>query len=268
MAIAASAVGAIGSAVISSRASRRAQSAQEGAGQAGVQQTREGADIGQRAIEAGRAGGRRDLIQGRTRARQFLQPSTEFGTGQIGALEDILTSEGQLDFLEDNPIFQAALRNANLGTNAASASQGRFRAGGTAQELFQNFLSTSFPLLQSQTQNLFQAARFGERGGVGQANITQQTARDLAQQAQQAGANIANIRTGEAANISNLQAGIGDVQAAGNINRANIFGGAIENVTGLLPGILDQFQRRRQQQQQTGIANPAPTQAGPGGANF
>lgn len=249
MAVGAAAIGAIGligSSVISSRASRNAVSAQRGGLQAGIGTTQEAGDVAQRAIEEGRAGGRQDLIQGRDRARGLLEPFAEFGTGQIGALEDILTPGGQAGFLEDNPIFQAALRNANLGTNASSASQGRFRAGGTAAELFQNFLATSSPFIQNQTQNLFQAARFGERGRVGQADITQQTGINLAQGAQQAGANIANIRTGQAANVANLQTGIGDVTAAGQINRANIFGNTTEQLTGILPTILQAIEARRQ----------------------
>jgi len=263
MGLATAAIG-IGSSLLSgsrsSRASRSAQRSQEQAAGAAAATQREGAEIGQRAIEAGRAGGRRDLIQARDTSRGFLEPFAEFGEGQIDPLQDILTSEGQLDFLQNNPIFQAALRNANLGTNASAASQGRFRAGGTAAELFQNFLSTSFPLLQSQTQNLFQAAGFGERGRTGQANITQQAGRDLAGGAERAGANIANIRAGEAANVANLQSGVGDVQAAGEIGRANIFGNTVGNVTGFLPTIIDEFQRRRQEEQppQVGIANPNP----------
>ena len=111
---AAVAVGVGGALISGSRqraASSKAQKRQIAAQERASRTVTEGAEIGQRAIEAGRAGGRRDLIQARDRARGFLEPFAEFGTGQIGALGDILTPGGQAEFLQDNPIFQAALRN-------------------------------------------------------------------------------------------------------------------------------------------------------------
>jgi len=238
-----------------SRASRSAEEAQIQAGLAAAQTQRQGETRGINTLRRSRASAQQNIQRAAGTAREDLDPFTQFGTGQIGSLEDILTSEGQLDFLENNPIFQAALRNANLGTDASSASQGRFRAGGTAQELFQNFLSTSFPILQSQTQNLFNAVNLG-RGTAGQQSSQElQAGTNRANIIQQAGANIANVRTGAAANISNLQSGLGDVQAAGDINRANIFGNTVGQVAGFaggiaggaggLPGIIERFTRNR-----------------------
>ncbi len=250
MGLASAAVG-IGTSLLagrrSSRASESAEKSQVQAQLAAAQTQRQGQAGGVNALRSARAASQGNIRRGRNIGREDLAPFDEFGTGQIDPLEDILTSEGQLEFLQSNPIFQAALRNANLGTNASSASQGRFRAGGTAQELFQNFLGTSFPLLQSQTRNLFDAVNLG-RGAAGQQSAQSlEAGTNIANLIQNTGSNIANVRTGAAANISNLQSGIGDVQAAGDINRANIFSNTAQNVTGALPtifqGIQDRFRK-------------------------
>lgn len=153
------------------------------------------------------------------RSRDLLQPFVDFGTGQIGAAEDILTPQGQFDFLSGNPIFDAALGNANLGTNARAASRGRFGAGDTAGELFNNYLATSFPILQSQTQNLFNAVGIGGNAAARTGNQA--------------------IQTGQ--NVSNLLTGIGNVNAQGAISQANAFNTGLEGVLGALPGILEGF---------------------------
>ena len=82
MGLATAAIGIGGSLLQGSQArsaSRRAERSQEKASLAALNEQRIGADIGQRAIEGGRAGGRQDLIQARTRSRGFLEPFSEFG---------------------------------------------------------------------------------------------------------------------------------------------------------------------------------------------
>ena len=125
MGLASSAIG-LGTSLIAGRragrASESAEDAQVQAQLAAAQTQREGQVGGVNALRAARGAATGNIRRGRNIGREDLQPFTEFGTGQIGALEDILTSEGQLDFLEGNPIFQAALRNANLGTRSWPSS--------------------------------------------------------------------------------------------------------------------------------------------------
>jgi len=171
-------------------------------------------------------------------AREDLAPFRGFGEGQIGATEDILTPQGQFDFLSNNPLFDAALSNVNQGTNASAASRGRFSAGDTAQELFNNYLGTAFPILQSQTQNLFNAVEIGGNAAARQGNATLGTA-----------SNISDLEFSAGRDAGDNVIGAGNAAAAGEINRGNIFGDTARGVAGSLPTLLDgirNFHQRRQ----------------------
>ena len=132
-------------------------------------------------------------------ARADLAPFREFGQGQLGALESILTPEGQMAYLESNPLFALGQENLNQQTANLAASQGRLNSGGTWQSLYNNALLAGQPLLQNQTTNLFNAANLGQSAAAGQANTA--------------------IATGQ--NISDLYTQQGNAQAAGVIGQAN-----------------------------------------------
>lgn len=170
-------------------------------------------------------------------ARGDLAPFREFGQGQIDPLQDILTQEGQSNFLANNPLFDAALSNVNQDTNAGAASRGRFSAGDTAAELFDNYLATAFPLLQSQTNNLFRAVGIGGNAAAGQANVTRGTSAVSSGIPTGVG-NLLQDQTG-------LITGAGNAAAAGQINRGNIFGDTVGGIAGSIPPLLEGFQNFR-----------------------
>lgn len=149
--------------------------------------------------------------ESRDLAREDLAPFREFGANNLAALSDILTPEGQASFLQNNPLADLALDNANQTTLKSSAARGKLGSGSTLQSLTDNFLLTSLPLLQNQQNQLFNSVNLGQASASGQANTTLQTGNSL----------------------SNLITGQGAVQAGGIIGAANARQQGINNLIGL-----------------------------------
>jgi hypothetical protein len=140
---------------------------------------------GEAAIEEQRAA--------RLAAEERLQPFTQFGTNLLQEQGGFLTDpQAQFAFLQNNPLFELALQNANRQTERTAAASGRSSFGTTQQDLARNVLLSAQPLIGQQSQNLLNAINLGQTSAAGQANI-----------GQQAGANISNLLT----QIGNAQAG-------------------------------------------------------------
>ena len=132
-------------------------------------------------------------------------------TNQALGMSDILFDpQAQASYLQNNPIYQNALQQAQDSTNASSAARGRIGAGDTISRLADNTLTTALPFLQNQ-QNLVQGGiqqGLGIAGNLSQLNSNQTSA-------------LANLELGNATNIANLVQGIGAVQAGGVTGAAN-----------------------------------------------
>ena len=138
------------------------------------------------------------------------------GTQQAGFLTD---PQAQFDFLQNNPLFQLGLDNANTQTNKLAASRGRLSAGDTLQQLNQNALLTASPLIQQQKQSIGDLINLGQGTAGQQASILQNTA------GQQG-----NLLTGQAAALAAGDIGAANARAAGAGNILNLgaqLGGAI-----------------------------------------
>lgn len=151
------------------------------------------------------------------RAQGFLDPFSavgQQGLEQAGFLGD---PNAQFDFLQNNPLFQLALQNANQQTQGGAASLGRVNAGDTLQQLSNNVLLSASPLIDRQRQDIL--AQLGIGTGIA---------------GQQAG-----IEQGLGANVANLQTGIGATQAAGTIGAQNArAGGLFGQLGGGIGGLL------------------------------
>ncbi len=150
------------------------------------------------------------------RAQGFLSPFAgvgQQGIEQAGFLGD---PQAQFDFLQNNPLFQLALDNANQGTLGRQAAGGRLGAGDTLTQLTNNAFLQASPLIDRQRQDILAQLGFG--AGIA---------------GQQAG-----IEQGLGSNIANLQTGIGATQAGGIVGSANARQAGIGNLlsTGLLAG--------------------------------
>lgn len=159
-------------------------------------------EAGLAAIEEARAA--------REQARADLQPYAQFGQQQLTPLAQMISPQGQVDYLQNSPIFQASLRNMNDQVLNNAAVRGRLNAGDTRQRFADNFQAAALPLLSYQTNNLFNAAQLGQASAAGQANNALTTS----------------------ANIGNTLTGIGNSQAAGIVGVANARGQAYKDILG------------------------------------
>lgn len=140
------------------------------------------------------------------RAQTFFDPFAgvaERGVGLSGFLAD---PQQQFDFLQNNPLFNLALENANRSTLQGAAAGGRLAAGDTLTDLSSNVLLQAQPLIDRQRQDIAGLLNLG----VGVAGSQ------------------ANIETGLGAGTSGLLTDIGSVQGAGIVGagRANAAGTA------------------------------------------
>lgn len=138
-------------------------------------------------------------IEGRAQAQEFFTPfagAAERGVEQSQFLAD---PQAQFEFLQNNPLFQLSLENANRGTNQRAAAAGRSSFGTTLQDLSNNVLLSAQPLLDRQRQDVTNLLQFGG---------------DIA-------ASQANIATGGAARIGDITTDIGANLAAGLVGSAN-----------------------------------------------
>lgn len=164
----------------------------------------EAAGIQGRATEGGIVETRRARDQG----LGFLQPFQGVGQQGIDQASFLTDPTAQFDFLQSNPLFQAALENANTQTQQQAASRGRSSAGDTLQQLSKNVLLSASPLIQQQKSSILDLLGIGT--GV-------------------AGAQ-ANIATGAGANITDLITSGGAAEAAGVVGAANARGAGAKNL--------------------------------------
>lgn len=155
----------------------------------------------------------------REQSRADLQPFTQFGASQLTPLAQMISPQGQVDYLQNNPIFQASLKNMNEQVLNNAAVRGRLNAGDTRQRFADNFQAAALPLLSYQTNNLFNAAQLGQSSAAGQAN--------------------SSLTTGS--NIGNTLTDIGNARAAGLVGAANARGNIIKDITGGLTSIYGMY---------------------------
>lgn len=180
-------------------------------GNKSAQAARDAANIqaqsGQAAIEEARAA--------REQSRADLQPFAQFGQQQLTPLAQMISPQGQVDYLQNSPIFQASLRNMNEQVLNNAAVRGRLNAGDTRQRFADNFQAAALPLLSYQTNNLFNAAQLGQASAAGQANSA--------------------LTTG--ANIGGTLTDIGNARAAGLVGERNAKNQVFRDLTGAITSV-------------------------------
>ena len=181
-------VAVVGGAVVSSRASKDAAKTQAEAAERASQIQ---AQSGDEAILAQQ--------EAAARAQEFFTPFSGVADRGVGLSSFLGNPQEQFDFLQNNPLFQASLDNANRITNQSAAAQGRLSAGDTLKGLSQNVLLSAEPLIDRQRQDIAGLLNLG----VGLAGSR------------------ANIETGLGAGTSGLLTDIGSVRGAGIIGSAN-----------------------------------------------
>jgi hypothetical protein len=151
-------------------------------------------------------------------ASQLLDPFKaigEQGLEQAGFLTD---PQAQFDFLQSNPLFQAALsagQDSLTGIEQSAAARGRLSAGDTASTLqeqgMRNTLLAAQPLIAEQKASIGDLLNFGQGTAINQGNL--RTGQAAAQSAGLIGA--ADARARGAQNIIDLGSKIAGNIAAG-----------------------------------------------------
>ena len=116
---------------------------------------------GKRAARAAVKAGEEQALGAREASALFdpFQQIGQQGIAQAGFLTD---PQAQFDFLQNNPLFQSALDNANRQTSQLAAARGRLSAGDTMQQLSQNTLLAASPLIQQQKASIADLLNIGQ----------------------------------------------------------------------------------------------------------
>ena len=149
------------------------------------------ANSGERAIEV--------LQQATTEGQSFLEPFQQLGQQGLDQSQLLTDPSAQFDFLQNNPLFQMGLDNANRVTQQSAAARGRLSSGDTLQQLNNNALLTAQPLISNQ-QNSIQ---------------------NLLNQGLQTATNQGNIAIGQGTNVADTTTDIGAALGAGQVGAAN-----------------------------------------------
>ncbi len=149
----------------------------------------------------------------------FLAPFGGVGLQGVEQANFLTDPKAQFDFLQNNPLFQMGLDNANRQTQQSAASRGRLSSGDTLQALNQNALLTASPLIQSQKQSIGDLLNFG--GGIA--------------------TNQANTAIGQGSQISNAFENQGNITSAGIQNRNQIQADTTANQQQLAGQIFSMF---------------------------
>lgn len=140
-----------------------------------------------------------ELQAGKEQGLGFLQPFQQLGQQGLDQANFLTDPKAQFDFLQNNPLFQMGLDNANTQTNQMAAARGRLSAGDTLQQLNNNALLTASPLIQQQKNSI--------QGLLGQGlNLA---------------SNQANTALGVGSQLANQQTDIGNALAGGIIGQQN-----------------------------------------------
>jgi hypothetical protein len=178
-------------------------------------------------------------VQGSNRASALFDPYAQLGQSGIDQAGFLTDPNQQFDFLQNNPLFQMGLDNANQQTLGNAASRGRLSSGDTLQQLTNNSLLTAQPLIQDQKNSIANLLNFGTNAATNQGNI-------LLDQGQTT-ANSANNAVGaQAQGILNS----GNAIAGGQFGSANALADGITNAANArATGVIGEANARGQKAQ-------------------
>ncbi len=154
-----------------------------------------------------------------TEGQGFLAPFGDVGLSGVEQAGFLTDPQAQFDFLQNNPLFQMGLDNANTQTNQFAAARGRLSAGDTLQQLNQNALLTASPLIAGQKQSIADLLNFGS--GIARSQ--------------------ANTALGQGSSVSNLIQDQGNVAAAGIQGRNQIQADTTANQNQLAAQMFSMF---------------------------
>lgn len=110
-------------------------------------------------------------VLGAQEASALFDPFKGIGEQGLAQSQFLTDPNAQFDFLQNNPLFQMGLDNANEQTNKIAASRGRLSSGDTLQQLTNNSLLAASPLIQDQKNSIGDLINFGLTTAGNQGNL-------------------------------------------------------------------------------------------------
>lgn len=157
---------------------------------------------GKTAVEA--AGKSADVqVQAGKEASALFDPFQGIGQEGLNQASFLTDPNAQYDFLQNNPLFQLGLDNANQQTMQGAASRGRLSSGDTLQQLNNNAMLVGQGLISDQKQSIGSLLDFGFNTAGAQGNL--RTGQGAAQAAGIVGG--ANARGDRAGNLMSMFGG-------------------------------------------------------------
>tara|TARA_R110000737_G_scaffold249135_1_gene259079 strand:- start:102 stop:689 length:588 start_codon:yes stop_codon:yes gene_type:complete len=160
--------------------------------------------------------------QAATDASALYDPFQQLGQSGLDQSSFLTDPNAQFDFLQNNPLFQMGLDNANEQTLKSAASRGRLSAGDTMQQLSQNALLAASPLINQQKQSIGDLLTVGQNVAGNQGNLL--TGGAASQAAGLVGG--ANARNQGDANLGNMVFGLGGAALGATVG-GNTIGGKL-----------------------------------------
>jgi hypothetical protein len=137
------------------------------------------------------------------------KPFVELGTNNINAFQQLLTPEGQANFVNNNAFLDAINQQSTRDISNTRAAQGLNKSGATLKALRDQNLINANALLQDQFNRLGGAVNSGQNAAAFSGNAFQN-----------AGSNFGNLALNK-----------GDTAAAESVASANIFNNTISDIT-------------------------------------
>lgn len=145
--------------------------------------------------------------ESRDLARADLQPFRDAGQAQLGGLSSLISDpNAQLNFVQNNPFFNALADDAQSRLFSNQAARGKVGSGGTAQALQNSLLLLGQDLLNNNINQRFNLATMGQNAAAGQGTATMQAGNTISDLFTQQGNAIAAGHVGAAnANTQGIQ---------------------------------------------------------------
>ena len=130
---------------------------------------------------------RLDELAARDQAMGFFQPFAGVAEQALGLSNFLVDPQARFDFLQNDPLFQESLNQANQATLQQAAARGRISAGDTLADLSRNTMLSAQPLLDRQSAGIGQLLGLGQNIATAQANAALGVGSGLSELSQQVG---------------------------------------------------------------------------------
>jgi len=141
----------------------------------------------------------------------LTSPYRQLGTDNIQGFQNLISNP--MGFLENNPMFNAAIAQQSEGIKNLQSLSGKAGSGGTVGQLFQNYLATGNEQINQQYNRLLSPIQMGQSAAMNQAGLTSNLL-----------SNVGAVQAGGITGAANAQAG--GIVGAANARAGGLVGGA------------------------------------------